>query len=81
MRIDGENVRTLALNALAANGNLRYFEQVATGLDPAKDHVLELIPILGPGEEIRLESICLAGGQAKLATWESARPEPAQIVR
>ena len=39
-------------------------EVIATGLDPAVEHTLELMPRLNAGQEIRIESICVAGGKA-----------------
>ncbi|MCY3023352.1 MAG: SGNH/GDSL hydrolase family protein [Planctomycetota bacterium] len=55
-------------------GNTHHAQVIATGLDPAIEHTLEIEPVFaadpqplaaGDGEqELRLESICVAGGQA-----------------
>ena len=52
----------------ACQGNAHLWTVIAEGLDPAMDHTLEIQPIVAadaPGE-LRLESICVAGGQAKV---------------
>ena len=48
------------------NGNTHLVQVVATGLDPAVEHTLEIEPLCsGDSElELRLESICVAGGKA-----------------
>ena len=52
--------------AKLVNGNAHHAQVIATGLDPAVEHTLEIEPVFsGDGEqELRLESICVAGGQA-----------------
>jgi lysophospholipase L1-like esterase len=49
-------------------GNAHHAQVIATGLDAAADHALEIEPIMaGDAEqELRLESICVAGGKAKV---------------
>jgi lysophospholipase L1-like esterase len=49
--------------ARRANGNVHLVQVVAEGLDPAAEHVLEIEPLFTPGvaQELRLESICVAG--------------------
>ena len=49
-------------------GNAHHQQVIATGLDPAAEHTLEIEPVPGDeGEqELRLESICVAGGRAKV---------------
>jgi len=48
------------------NGNSHLAQVLATGLSTDAEHTLEIEPIFadGPGQELRLESICVAGGQA-----------------
>lgn len=57
-------------SASAANfgGNVQLAEVIATGLDPTVEHTVEIEPVFtGDAEqELRLESICVAGGQAKV---------------
>jgi lysophospholipase L1-like esterase len=49
------------------NGNVHQVQVLATGLDPAAEHTLELQPLPGTGEqELRLESICVAGPGARV---------------
>ena len=56
-----------------ANGNTHHYQVLAEGLDPAIDHTLEIEPRLNPEieQELRLESICVAGGDAKVFPIES----------
>jgi hypothetical protein len=51
------------------NGNTHLVQVIATGLDENVDHVLEIVPGFDASkeQEIRLESICVAGGQAKVS--------------
>lgn len=56
--------------ARRANGNVHHVNVVATGLDPAIEHVLEIEPVFAAdaAQELRLESICIAGGPPVKAT-------------
>ena len=45
-------------------GNGHHAQVIATGLDPVRTHTLEIEPVLESGEELRLESICVAGKKA-----------------
>jgi len=49
-------------------GNLQFAEIIRTGLDPAVEHTIEIEPVFTDDskQELRLESICVAGGQAKV---------------
>ncbi len=47
--------------AHCAQGNMHWVPVLAQGLDPAKKHLLELFPVLTEGQELRIESICVAG--------------------
>jgi lysophospholipase L1-like esterase len=50
-------------------GGKAYLVQVlAEGLDPAVEHVLEIEPLFAAGveQELRIESICVAGGKAEV---------------
>lgn len=53
--------------ARRANGNVHHVNVVAEGLDPGVEHVLEIEPIFAADtvQELRLESICVAGGPAR----------------
>lgn len=61
VRIDDGEARTYS--AKCADGNMRLVQVVAEGLDPEKTHTIEITPILRPGEELRIESICIADGR------------------
>jgi lysophospholipase L1-like esterase len=43
-----------------ADGNIHHVRALATELDPVQEHVLEITPLLGSTQELRLESVCLA---------------------
>lgn len=49
-------------------GNCHHAQLIAEGLDPAVEHTLEIQPVFTgtDGEELRLESICVAGGKARV---------------
>jgi lysophospholipase L1-like esterase len=49
-------------------GNRQHASVIATGLDPAVTHTLQIVPIFPDAEptELRLESICVAGPGAKV---------------
>jgi len=48
-----------------ARGNAHLIVRIAQGLDPAVEHTLEIEPAFeGPDQELRLESICVAGSDA-----------------
>lgn len=61
--------------ATAANGNVHLDHLLADGLDPKVEHTLEIEPIFAPGQsqELRFESICVAGGEA----WVKPADKPA----
>jgi len=75
--IDGEAVthgqgdKTVAefdLNSGKMGGGRQHYAMLATGLDPDVVHTLEIRPVFSKEEqqELRLESICLAGGAARI---------------
>jgi len=64
VRVDGGEAKHF--NAVCKDGNMRLVQIVATGLDPARSHRVEIIPELKEGQELRLESICLAGAPASV---------------
>jgi hypothetical protein len=47
-------------------GNTHLVEVIAEGLDPAAEHTMEIEPVFADDseQELRLESICVAGGEA-----------------
>ena len=54
--------------AAPSKGNTHHVAVIATGLDPATDHTLRIEPVFAPDkeQELRLESICVAGGDARV---------------
>ena len=66
--LDGEEAATLDLDATRFGGNRHFNAHLATGLDPEKEHALEIIPLFESenAQEIRLESVLLAGGEARM---------------
>jgi lysophospholipase L1-like esterase len=54
-----------AFLAKMSKGNVHLAQVIAEGLDPAVEHTMEIEPLLSDDEkELRLESICVAGGEA-----------------
>ncbi len=49
-------------SAHCPNGNMRLVQIVGMDLDPGVTHTIEITPNLVPGEELRLNSICIASG-------------------
>jgi hypothetical protein len=49
-------------------GNAHHYQVIATGLDTSREHTLVIEPVMAadPEQELRLESICVAGGRAKV---------------
>ena len=45
-------------------GHGHHVQMIATGLDTAKEHTLEIEPLIEVGQELRFESICVAGDGA-----------------
>ncbi|WP_052362233.1 SGNH/GDSL hydrolase family protein [Geminisphaera colitermitum] len=62
VRIDGATPATWKVTA--PGGNMRYFQIIAKNLDPAVEHIIEIIPKLTDAQELRIESICVAGAPA-----------------
>lgn len=48
-------------------GDYRYFEPIASDLAPDTDHVIEILPQLDPGQELRFESVCVGGAPATVS--------------
>jgi len=56
------------LSSKRCGGGRQHYALLVTGLDPAVEHTLVLQPVFAKDEvqELRLESLCLAGGEARL---------------
>ena len=68
---DGKQILTEFDGGTLANlvkGNAHHAQVLATGLDPKVEHNLEIAPIFSgqADQELRLESICVAGGTARV---------------
>ncbi len=48
------------------DGNMWHTHLVASGLDPEQTHTITITPLISPRQQIRLDSLCLAGGPAKV---------------
>ena len=71
--IDGEPVKQDFRGSTLAEvvkGNAHHVQVIADGLDPTREHTLEIRPLFSAGTapppELRLESICVAGGDASV---------------
>jgi lysophospholipase L1-like esterase len=64
VRVDGGETKTFS--AKCADGNMRLVQMIAEGLDPTREHDVEITPVLNPGEELRIESVCSAGEPASV---------------
>lgn len=68
--------------AAKSNGNTHHVQVLAENLDAATEHTLEIEPLFTPDkeQELRLESICVAGGDARVLPMEvvgKKSPQPA----
>jgi lysophospholipase L1-like esterase len=63
---DGDDMGTFNASATPFGGNMHHVRVVAQGLDLNVEHVLEIQPLLEPGEELRIESLCVAGQGAQV---------------
>lgn len=60
--------------AARSNGNTHHVQLIAENLDAATDHLLVIEPLFVPDQEqeLRIESICVAGGDAKVFPFDAA---------
>jgi lysophospholipase L1-like esterase len=63
--LDGKEIKSVDVGSLGQHGNWRYIETIAQNL-AASVHRIEIIPDLAPGQELRLESLCVAGPPARV---------------
>ncbi len=70
VRIDGGEPKTYDPGALAKNGNFRHVQLIAQGLDGGREHVVEITPLLVEAQELRIESVCVAGAPARVVLLE-----------
>lgn len=62
--VDGKEVKSADIGSISSHGTWRYVEIIAQNLDLQSSHQVEIIPDLAPGQELRLESLCVAGGDS-----------------
>lgn len=72
--VDGGESKTYSANC--AEGNMRLVQMIAEGLDSRREHAITITPLLNQGEELRIESICVAGGQATVVLRTSKASLP-----
>ena len=72
VRVDGGEPKSYS--ARCAEGNMRLVQLIAEGLDPARTHEIEIIPTLKTGEELRVESVCVAGAPATVTSGKASGP-------
>ena len=55
--------------ARMVGGNAHYNQVLVEGLDPDGEHTLEIQPVFADNseQELRIESICVAGGRARVS--------------
>jgi hypothetical protein len=56
-----------------SNGNAHHVAVIAENLAADSDHTMEIVPVFSPEseQELRIESICVAGGDAKVFPFPS----------
>lgn len=71
VRIDGRDAGSYRTKC--PDGNMRYVEIIALGLASGQVHYVEIIPELELGEELRIESICVAGGPVQVGLGSAGK--------
>ena len=71
IRVDGGEPKTFS--AKCADGNMRLVEIIGECLDSSREHEIEITPVLKPGEELRIESVCAAGGPTSVTSKSTVR--------
>jgi Lysophospholipase L1 and related esterases len=70
VRVDGGAAKTYDPGRNARDGNFRHVQFIAENLAADREHVIEITPLLEDGQELQIESVCVAGAPA---TVEVAR--------
>ncbi len=58
---DADEAGVFNASGVQFGGNMHHVRVVAQGLDPNRWHTLSIEPRLEPGQELRIESVCVAG--------------------
>jgi hypothetical protein len=69
---------TTPANRIGGNGH--HSRAIATELDGAAEHLLRNGPVLEPGEELRPESLCVAGPDADVMLVSATRADMVDVV-
>lgn len=69
---DGDEPGVFNASGARFGGNMHHVRVVAQGLDATATHTLEIQPMLEPGQELRLESVCVAGPHEAQVTGDVA---------
>ncbi|MFH1496637.1 MAG: SGNH/GDSL hydrolase family protein [Verrucomicrobiota bacterium] len=64
VRVNGGEAKTYEPGRNAKNGNFRHVQFIAQDLAADREHVIEITPLLAEGQELQLESVCVAGAPA-----------------
>jgi len=69
---DRKIVSEFSANSERMGGNRQHAQVIVNGLDTSVDHIIEIEPLLSEDseQELRLESICVAGGKATVERVE-----------
>ena len=67
VRIDGGEPKIYDPGKNAKNGNFRHVQVVAQDLSEDGEHVVEITPLLADGQELCIESVCVAGATAQVS--------------
>ncbi len=68
--VNGGQPTAYDAGANAKNGNFRLVQFIAQDLEPDRDHLVEIIPRLNAGQELRFESACVSGFPATVRLAE-----------
>jgi len=66
VEIDGVETHTIDASSARFGGNRNHLATLARGLEKGVVHTLKITPVLEEGQELRFESLCVAGGGAKV---------------
>lgn len=64
VRVNGGEAKTYEPGRHAKGGNFRHVQFIAQDLAADREHVIEITPLLEDGQELRIESVCVAGAPA-----------------
>jgi hypothetical protein len=67
VRVNGGEAKTYEPGRNAKGVNFRHVQFIAQDLAADREHVIEITPLLEEGQELRIESVCVAGAPAQVA--------------